>query len=153
MVKHYLDFEKPLIEIETEMENLRRFSGEKRIPIEGQMKALEEKLHRLQKEVFSNLTPWQVTQLARHIDRPKASFYVGSIFEHFIELHGDRPTGMIRRSSAEFRDLTEAGRSHRPSKGGGCQGNGLPKLRHASPGGISKALRLMTLGNCFENRS
>ena len=76
MVKHYLDFEKPLVELEREIENLRKFSSGKHLHFNDQLKNLEEKLHRLQKEIFSNLTGWQITQLARHIDRPKASHYV-----------------------------------------------------------------------------
>ena len=73
MVKHYLEFEKPLIELEREIENLKRFSMGKQISFSEPLKNLEEKLHRLQKEIFLNLTGWQITQLARHIDRPKAS--------------------------------------------------------------------------------
>ena len=76
MVKHYLDFEKPILELESEIEHLKRFSRDKQIHFSDKLKSLEEKLHRLQKEIFSNLTAWQITQLARHIDRPKASHYV-----------------------------------------------------------------------------
>src|SRR4030043_2407620 len=93
MVKHYLEFEKPLIELEREIENLKRFSKGKQIPFNDPLKNLEEKLHRLQKEILSSLTGWQITQLARHIDRPKASYYIQAIFKDFVELHGDRYYG------------------------------------------------------------
>ena len=102
MVKHYLEFEKPLIELEREIENLKRFSRGKPIHFNEQLKGLEEKLYRLQKEIFSNLTGWQITQLARHIDRPKASHYVQWMFENFVELHGDR--NYRRRSGDPWRN-------------------------------------------------
>jgi acetyl-CoA carboxylase carboxyl transferase subunit alpha len=62
MVKHYLEFKKPLIELEREIGHLKRFSKEKSIQFNEQLKDLEEKLHRLQKEIFSNLSGWQITQ-------------------------------------------------------------------------------------------
>src|SRR5512139_3196819 len=93
MAKHYLEFEKPLIELEREIENLKRFSRGRPSHFDEQLKSLEEKLNRLQQEIFSNLTGWQITQLARHIDRPNASHYVQSMFENFVELHGDRSYG------------------------------------------------------------
>ncbi len=90
MVRHYLDFEKPLVELEREIENLKRFSKGKQISFNDPLKNLEEKLQRLRKEIFSNLTGWQITQLARHIDRPRTFYYIQSMFDQFIELHGDR---------------------------------------------------------------
>ncbi len=90
MVKHYLDFEKPLIELEREIDHLKRLSQEKRIYSDGPLRHLGQKLQQLQKDIFSNLTPWQITQLARHIDRPKTSHYIRLMSEGFIELHGDR---------------------------------------------------------------
>ncbi len=93
MVKHYLEYEKPLIELEREIENLKRFSKGRPFQFNEQLKNLEEKLQSLQEEIFSGLTGWQVTQLARHIDRPQSSHYIQSIFESFIELHGDRNYG------------------------------------------------------------
>ena len=62
MVKHYLEFEKPLVELEREIENLKRFSKGKPFQFGEQLESLEEKLHGLQKEIFSNLTGWQITQ-------------------------------------------------------------------------------------------
>src|SRR4030042_3273909 len=93
MVRHYLDFEKPLVELEREIEDLKRFSKGKPLHFNERFKNVEDKFHRLQKEIFSNLTRWQITQLARHIDRPKLSHYVHLMFENFIELHGDRTFG------------------------------------------------------------
>ncbi|MCJ7746803.1 MAG: acetyl-CoA carboxylase carboxyl transferase subunit alpha, partial [Desulfobacterales bacterium] len=93
MVRHYLDFEIPLVELEREIEDLKRFSRDKQLHFSDQLKNLEDKFHRLQKEIFSNLTGWQITQLARHIDRPRLSHYIQWMFETFIELHGDRTYG------------------------------------------------------------
>ena len=93
MVKHYLDFEKPLVELEREIDHLRRISQDKRVRFDGQLRHLEERLYRLQKDIFSNLNAWQVTQLAKHINRPKSLSYIQEMFEDFIELHGDRTYG------------------------------------------------------------
>ena len=150
MVKHYLDFEKPLVEIETEIENLKRFSREKQIHVEGQMKGLEDKLHRLQKEIFSNLTPWQVTQLARHIDRPKASHYIRSIFENFIELHGDRTYGddpAIVGGISRFNGRAVILIAHQ--KGADAKEMVYRNFGMPHPEGYRKALRLMNLGELF----
>ena len=61
MVKHYLDFEKPLVELEREIEYLRRLSMDKHHHAQSQLRSLEEKLGRLQSDIFSNLTPWPIT--------------------------------------------------------------------------------------------
>jgi acetyl-CoA carboxylase carboxyl transferase subunit alpha len=90
MVRHYLEFEKPIVELEDEIGHLKRFSRDKQIHFSEKLKGLEEKLQRLQKEIYSTLSAWQITQLARHIDRPKASHYLRRMFESFVELHGDR---------------------------------------------------------------
>ena len=150
MARHYLDFEKPLIEIETEIEQLRRFSGQRHIHSHDRLRSLEEKLQQLQREILSHLTAWQVTQMARHIDRPKASFYIRSLFKDFFELHGDRVYGEDPAIS-----------------GGLCQFNGRPvvviahqKGRDARemvfrnfgmphPEGYRKALRLMKMAELF----
>ncbi len=151
MVKHYLEFEKPLIELEREIEDLKRFSRGKPTHFNEQLKGLEEKLYRLQKEIFSNLTGWQITQLARHIDRPKASHYVQWMFENFIELHGDRSYGddpAILGGMAKFngKSLTIIGHQ----KGADAKEMVFRNFGMPHPEGYRKALRLMKLAESFK---
>lgn len=151
MVKHYLEFEKPLIELEREIENLRRFSKGKPNYFSQQLNNLEEKLHRLQKEIFSNLTGWQITQLARHIDRPKASHYVQSMFEDFVELHGDRSYGddpAILGGMAKFNGRSVTIIAHQ--KGADAKEMAYRNFGMPHPEGYRKALRLMKLAELFK---
>jgi acetyl-CoA carboxylase carboxyl transferase subunit alpha len=151
MVKHYLEFEKPLIELEREIENLKRFSKGKPFYFNEQLKSLEEKLHRLQKEIFSNLTGWQVTQLARHIDRPKASHYVQWMCEDFVELHGDRNYGddpAILGGMAKFNGRSVTIIAHQ--KGADAKEMAYRNFGMPHPEGYRKALRLMKLAESFK---
>ena len=151
MVKHYLEFEKPLIELEREIENLKRFSKGKPLHFNEQLKSLEEKLHRLQKEIFSNLTGWQTTQLARHIDRPKASYYIQWMFENFLELHGDRNYGddpAILGGMAKFNGRSVAIIAHQ--KGADAKEMAYRNFGMPHPEGYRKALRLMKMAEMFK---
>ncbi len=151
MVKHYLEFEKPLIELETEIENLKRFSIGKQISFNEPLKNLEEKLHRLQKEIFLNLTGWQITQLARHIDRPKASYYIQWMFENFIELHGDRNYGddpAMICGLAKFNGRAVTIVAHQ--KGADAKEMAYRNFGMPHPEGYRKALRLMKLAEEFD---
>jgi len=151
MAKHYLDFEKPIIELEKEIENLRRFSMGKHIYLNGQLKNLEGQLHRLQKEIFSNLTGWQITQLARHIDRPKTSHYIQLMFENFIELHGDRNFGddpAIVGGITKFNGRSVILIGHQ--KGADAKEMAYRNAGMPHPEGYRKALRLMKLAEVFK---
>jgi acetyl-CoA carboxylase carboxyl transferase subunit alpha len=151
MVKHYLEFEKPLIELEREIENLKRFSKGTPFYFNEQLKSLEEKLHRLQKEIFSNLTGWQITQLARHIDRPKASHYVQWMCEDFLELHGDRNYGddpAILGGMAKFNGRSVTIIAHQ--KGADAKEMAYRNFGMPHPEGYRKALRLMKLAELFK---
>src|SRR4030043_1416464 len=151
MAKHYLDFEKPLIELEKEIENLKRFSMGKHIYLNGQLKNLEDQLHRLQKEIFSNLTGWQITQLARHIDRPKTSNYIQLRVENFIELHGDRNFGddpAIMGGITKFNGRSVILIGHQ--KGADAKERAYRNAGMPHPEGYRKALRLMRLAEVFK---
>jgi len=151
MAKHYLEFEKPLIELEREIENLKRFSRGKPTHFSDQLKGLEEKLYRLQKEIFSNLTGWQITQLARHIDRPKASHYVQWMFDNFVELHGDRSYGddpAILGGMAKFNGRSVTIIAHQ--KGADAKEMAYRNFGMPHPEGYRKALRLMKLAEVFK---
>lgn len=151
MVKHYLEFEKPLIELEREIENLKRFSKGKPFQFNEQLESLEEKLHHLQKEIFSNLTGWQITQLARHIDRPKSSHYIRWMFENFVELHGDRRYGddpAILGGMARFHGRSVIIVAHQ--KGADAKEMAYRNFGMPHPEGYRKALRLMKLAESFK---
>lgn len=151
MGKHYLDFEKPLIELETEIEQLRRYSRERQLPVHDRLRNLEDKLHHLQREIFGHLTAWQVTQLARHIDRPNASYYIGSICEHFIELHGDRVYGddpAIIGGLCEFKGRSLVVIAHQ--KGMDAKEMISRNFGMPHPEGYRKALRLMKTAELFQ---
>lgn len=151
MVRHYLDFEKPLIELETEIEQLSRYSRERQIPSLDRLRNLEDKLLHLKEEIFSHLTAWQVTQLARHIDRPKASYYIEALFGNFMELHGDRTFGddpAVLGGLCQFggRSLVVvAHQKGRDAKEMVFRNFGMPH-----PEGYRKALRLMKMAELFQ---
>jgi acetyl-CoA carboxylase carboxyl transferase subunit alpha len=150
MAKHYLDFEKPLVDLEREIEHLRRLSKEKQIHSDGQLTNLEEKLHRLQKDIFSNLTAWQVTQLARHIDRPRFSHYARSMFEDVLELHVDRSYGddpAIVGGICKFNGRSVVLIGHQ--KGMDAKEMVLRNFGMPHPEGYRKALRLMNMAESF----
>ncbi|MGQ9645520.1 MAG: acetyl-CoA carboxylase carboxyltransferase subunit alpha [Thermodesulfobacteriota bacterium] len=150
MAKHYLDFEKPLVEIEREIEHLKRFSSGRPLHLDDHLKNLEEKLHRLQKEIFSNLTGWQITQLARHIDRPKTSHYIQWMFQNFVELHGDRSFGddpAIVGGISEFNGRSVVVIGHQ--KGADAREMAYRNFGMPHPEGYRKALRLMKMAETF----
>ena len=88
-----LEFEKPITELEQTLESLRKQAAEQKIDLSSQIQSIEEKLEVTKKEVFTNLTPWQRVQLARHPKRPYMLDYLQRIATEFIELHGDRRFG------------------------------------------------------------
>jgi acetyl-CoA carboxylase carboxyl transferase subunit alpha len=115
------------------------------------LESLEEKLHRLQREIFSNLTGWQITQLARHIDRPKASHFIQRMFEGFIELHGDRNYGddpAVLGGMAKFKGRSVVIIAHQ--KGTDAKEVAYRNFGMPHPEGYRKALRLMKLAESFK---
>jgi len=151
MVKHYLEFEKPLVELEREIEHLKRFSKGRSPHFNEQLNHLEDKLNRLKREIFSNLTGWQITQLARHIDRPKMSLYIQRIFENFIELHGDRNYGddpAIVAGISKFNGRSVVLIGHQ--KGADAKEMARRNFGMPHPEGYRKALRLMKLAETFK---
>jgi acetyl-CoA carboxylase carboxyl transferase subunit alpha len=86
----FLDFEQQIAELESKIEELRFVQDESSVDISDEIKTLAEKSQQLTKDVYANLTPWQVSQVARHPQRPYTLDYVGALFTDFHELHGDR---------------------------------------------------------------
>jgi acetyl-CoA carboxylase carboxyl transferase subunit alpha len=88
-MSNYLDFEKPLAELETKIGELRDYSTDN-VDFSSDIQKLEKKSEKLKKEIFSNLSRWQRTQLARHADRPYTLDFIAQIFTDWFEVHGDR---------------------------------------------------------------
>ena len=88
--RHFLDFEQPVAELETKIEELRYVQNESAVDISEEIDRLSKKSLQLTKDIYSSLTPWQVTQIARHPQRPYTLDYVNEMFTDFQELHGDR---------------------------------------------------------------
>ena len=89
----WLDFERPLVELERKIEDLRAFADQENLEFSDELKKLEGKAERLRGEIYSTLTPWQRVQLARHPRRPYLFDYIPLLFGEFTELHGDRTFG------------------------------------------------------------
>lgn len=87
---NFLDFEQPIAELEAKIEELRLVGNDSEVDISGEIKRLQQKSNDLTRQVFTQLTDWQIVQLARHPQRPYMMDYVNRIFTDFDELHGDR---------------------------------------------------------------
>jgi len=90
MANHYLDFEKPIAEIDKKLEELHAFSYHSDRKVAEEIDQLEKRLQRLLEKIYANLSRWQRTQLSRHFDRPTFLDYLEHLFTDFVELHGDR---------------------------------------------------------------
>ncbi len=86
----YLDFEKPILELEKKIQEMKELSAGETVELSSEISSLEKKLEKLQTEIFAKLSRWQRVQLARHPKRPYTLDYINHIFTDFIELHGDR---------------------------------------------------------------
>ena len=89
-MQHFLDFEQPIADLQAKIEELRRIRPENPTILEVELERLEVKCQKLTREIFGDLTAWQITQLARHPLRPYTLDYIERLFTEFVELHGDR---------------------------------------------------------------
>lgn len=90
MNTNYLDFEQPIAELEAKLDELRNVGSTQELNLDDEIRRLETKARERTENIFANLTSWQVSQLARHPERPYTLDYIPMIFDHFEELHGDR---------------------------------------------------------------
>ena len=88
--KTFLDFEQPIAELESKIEELRYVQTESAVDISEEIDQLSKKSQQLTKDIYSDLTPWQITKIARHPERPYTLDYVRECFTDFVEMHGDR---------------------------------------------------------------
>ena len=85
-----LDFEKPILELESKINELRNFSSDRNVNLAAEIRKLEDKLEKIKTEIYGSLTPWQRVQIARHPLRPYTLDYIRLMTTDFLELHGDR---------------------------------------------------------------
>jgi acetyl-CoA carboxylase carboxyl transferase subunit alpha len=148
--RHFLEFEHPIAELESKIEELRFVQSESAVDISDEIGRLDKKSHQLAKDIYSNLTPWQVTQIARHPQRPYTLDYVSEMFTDWQELHGDRhfaDDASIVGGLARFNGQPCMVIGHQ--KGRDTKERGLRNFGMARPEGYRKALRLMKLAEKF----
>ena len=150
MAYTYLEFEKPISDLENKIEKLRG-SGDIGKDIESEISELSSQIEKLTKEVYSNLSIWQKVQVARHPHRPHFSDYIENIFSDFDELHGDRVFGedkAIIGGLARFkkRPVVLVGQE----KGKSTEDKISRNFGMAQPEGYRKTARLMKMAEDFE---
>jgi acetyl-CoA carboxylase carboxyl transferase subunit alpha len=145
-----LEFEKPIVDLERQIDELKKLAGDREIDVDQEIVPLERKLSELREEVYKNLTPFQRVQVARSTRRPFALDYIHRIFTDFIELHGDRAfrddaaiIGGWARLDGETVMVIGHQRGH-DTKENLKRNFGMPH-----PEGYRKALRLMKLAEKF----
>ncbi|MBU0503034.1 MAG: acetyl-CoA carboxylase carboxyltransferase subunit alpha [Candidatus Omnitrophota bacterium] len=146
-----LDFEKPIIELEKKIKELRSFISDKKIDLSSEAKRLEDKLGHLRKDIYTNLTPWQKVQIARHPKRPYTSDYIGACMTGFIEIHGDRSFADDKAIIGGFAHIDKQKImviGHQ--KGRDTKENIKRSFGCAHPEGYRKALRFMQMAEKFK---
>jgi acetyl-CoA carboxylase carboxyl transferase subunit alpha len=148
--RHFLEFEQPIAELESKIEELRYVQNESAVDISEEIDRLDKKSQQLTKEIYSSLSPWQVTQIARHPQRPYTLDYVNEIFTDFQEMHGDRSfaddqsiVGGLARFNGQA-CMVLGHQKGRDTKERAARNFGMPR-----PEGYRKALRLMKTAEKF----
>src|SRR6187402_53950 len=145
-----LDFEKPIVELEEKLADLKKHSRANDINFDTEVRRMEGKLEETKKVIYENLTAWQRVQIARHTARPFALDYIQLSFSNFVELHGDRLFGEDRAMPGGFATIGE----HKcvvigHQKGRDLKENLKRNFGSANPEGYRKALRLMKMAAKF----
>ncbi|MFN2621752.1 MAG: acetyl-CoA carboxylase carboxyltransferase subunit alpha [Chthoniobacterales bacterium] len=151
MESHPLDFEKPILELQRRLQDLKDHSDRHDLDFDSEVEAMETKIRETRRQIYDNLTAWQRVQLARHIKRPFALDYVARCFTNWIELHGDRvygddkamPSGLAKLGPHRCVVITH-------QKGRDTKENVKRNFGCAHPEGYRKALRLMRLAEKFQ---
>ncbi len=147
----YLDFEKPIAEIEGKLQELRHLSDDSGVNMLDEVTRLEGKVDRLLKQTYSRLTPWQKTQVARHQLRPHATDYIKRLVTDFVPLAGDRAFGDDRAvigGLGRLRGYTTMIIGQ--EKGADTEGRVAHNFGMANPEGYRKAIRLLRLAERFD---
>jgi acetyl-CoA carboxylase carboxyl transferase subunit alpha len=149
--KTFLDFEQPIAELESKIEELRYVQTESAVDISAEISQLTKKSQQLTKDIYSDLTPWQITKIARHSERPYTLDYVNEIFTHYVEMHGDRHFAddlSIIGGLARFNGMPCLVIGQQ--KGRGTKERTLRNFGMTKPEGYRKALRLMKTAEKFK---
>ncbi|OIP17440.1 MAG: acetyl-CoA carboxylase carboxyl transferase subunit alpha [Comamonadaceae bacterium CG_4_9_14_3_um_filter_60_33] len=149
--KTFLDFETPIAELENKIEELRYVQTESAVDISAEITQLAKKSQQLTKDIYSDLTPWQITKIARHAERPYTMDYVNELFTHFVELHGDRHFaddlsivgGLARFNGTPCMVIGQ-------QKGRDTRERASRNFGMSKPEGYRKALRLMKTAEKFK---
>lgn len=145
-----LDFEKPIIELDQKLADMKQFAVENNVDVSEAVKSLEEKISKLKKTTYQNLTRWQRVQLSRHPDRPYTLDYIETICDKFIELHGDRGFGDDKAMVGGFGEIgNQSIMFIGQQKGRNTKQRQHRNFGMANPEGYRKALRLMKLAEKF----
>ena len=150
MALHPLDFEKPILELQRRLQEIREHSDRHDVDIDSEVEAMEAKINATRREIYDNLNAWQRVQIARHVQRPFAFDYIERCFTDWIELHGDRlfaddkamPSGLAKLGTQPCVVITH-------QKGRNTKENVMRNFGCAHPEGYRKALRLMKLAEKF----
>lgn len=150
MDKHILDFEKPILELERRLQEIREHSGVHDVDLESEVEAMQAKIEATRRQIYGNLTAWQRVQIARHVQRPFALDYIERCFTDWTELRGDRlyaddramPSGLARLGPYRCVVITH-------QKGRNTKENVMRNFGCAHPEGYRKALRLMRMAEKF----
>lgn len=145
-----LDFEKPILELQRRLQDLKDHSDEHRLDFESEVESMEAKIRETRREIYDNLTAWQRVQIARHVQRPFALDYINRCFTEWVELHGDRFFGDDKAMPC---GLAKLGEWHcvitAQQKGRDVKENVMRNFGCAYPEGYRKALRLMRMAEKF----
>jgi len=150
MELHPLDFEKPIFELQRQLQDLREHSGEHDVDLDSEIESIEQKIRKTRQQIYDNLTAWQRVQIARHVQRPFALDYIERCFSGWVELHGDRhfaddkamPSGLAKLGPHRCVVITH-------QKGRNTKENVMRNFGCGHPEGYRKALRLMKLAEKF----
>lgn len=147
----FLDFEQPVAELESKIEELRYVQNESAVDISAEIEQLSKKSQQLTKDIYASLSPWQITKIARHPERPYTFDYISELFTHFTELHGDRHFAddlSIVGGLARFNGIPCIVLGNQ--KGRDTKERGMRNFGMSRPEGYRKALRLMKLAEKFK---
>ncbi|MEY3416051.1 MAG: hypothetical protein RL060_162 [Bacteroidota bacterium] len=145
-----LDFERPIVELEAKLADMKHIADENDVDVTDAVKSLEEKIKKLKKDTYQNLTRWQRVQLSRHADRPYTLDYIPAICDKFIELFGDRNVKDDKAMVGGFGEIE--GQTFMfigQQKGRNTKQRQYRNFGMANPEGYRKALRLMKMAEKF----
>src|SRR5246500_2952189 len=147
----YLDFEKPIEELEKELQKLKDIATKSKVDVSPSIKQMEDKINDTKTQLYTSLTPWQRVQLSRHPDRPYALDYINTLTNgNFIELHGDRTVKDDKAMVGGFGDID--GKTYMligQQKGRNTKERQFRNFGMPNPEGYRKALRLMKMAEKF----